>query len=144
MSNAPIIGATYDDRANNCAKYLHTQLTLLGKPEDYLTEEAWEHELKTIASAYRHHQAKIDYPNSDEHYQVAKQEFTKRDLLTRLKEHIEQQKYNPNSIETYTIHVAYPIITAIDKVDTNLYNNTHTPSTRHHANKGFFARIFGI
>ena len=89
MSNTPIIGATYDERANNCAKYLHTQLTLLGKPEDYLTEEAWEHELKTI-------------------------------------------------------HVAYPIITAIDKVDTNLYNNTPTPSTRHHANKGFFARFFGI
>lgn len=40
MSNTPIIGATYDERANSCAKYLHTQLTLLGKPEDYLTEEA--------------------------------------------------------------------------------------------------------
>lgn len=144
MRNTPIIGATYDERANNCAKHLHTQLTLLGKPEDYLTEEAWEHELKTIATAYRHDQAKIDYPNSDEHYQVAKQEFTKRDLLTRLKEHIEQQNYNPNSIETYTIHVAYPIITAIDKVDTNLYNNTPTPSTRNPTNKGFFARIFGI
>ena len=144
MSNTPIIGATYDERANSCAKYLHTQLTLLGKPEDYLTEEAWEHELKTIATAYRHDQAKIDYPNSDKHYQAAKQEFAKRDLLTRLKEHIEQQKYNPNSIETYTIHVAYPLITAIDKVDTNLYNNTPTPSTRNATNKGFFARIFGI
>ena len=129
MRNTPIIGATYDERANNCAKYLHTQLTLLGKPEDYLTEEAWEHELKTIASTYRHHQAKIDYPNSDEHY--------------RLKEHIEQQKYNPNSLETYTIHVAYPIITAIDKVDTSLYNNTpaSAPQT---SGRGFFARIFGI
>lgn len=127
MSHTPIIGATYDERANSCAKYRHTQMTLLGKPEDYLTEEAWEHELKTIASAYRHDQAKIDYPNSDEHYQVAKQEFAKRNLLARLKEHIEQQNYNPNSIETYTIHVAYPIITAIDKVDTSLYNNTpHT------------------
>lgn len=144
MSNTPIIGATYDERANNCAKYLQTQLTLLGKPEDYLTEEAWEQEIKTIATAYRHDQAKIDYPNSDEHYQTAKQEFAKRNLLTRLKEHIEQQKYNPNSIETYTIHVAYPLITAIDKVDTNLYNNTPTPSTQYHTNKGFFARIFGI
>lgn len=144
MSNTPIIGATYSDRADNCAKYLHTQLSLLGKPEDYLTEEAWEHEPKTIASAYRHDQAKIDYPNSDEHYQAAKQEFTKRNLLTRLKEHIEQQQHNPNSIETYTIHVAYPLITAIDKVDTNLYNNTPTPATRHPTNKGFFARIFGI
>lgn len=143
MSNTPIIGATYDERANSCAKYLHTQMTLLGKPEDYLTEEAWEHELKTIASTYRHNQAKIDYPNSDEHYQAAKQEFTKRNLLNRLKEHIEQQNYNPNSIETYTIHVAYPIITAIDKVDTNLYNNTpaSTPQT---SGRGFFARIFGI
>lgn len=81
---------------------------------------------------------------SDEHYQAAKQEFTKRNLLTRLKEHIEQQQHNPNSIETYTIHVAYPLITAIDKVDTNLYNNTPTPATRHPTNKGFFARIFGI
>ena len=144
MSNTPIIGATYDERAKNSAKYLHTQLTLLGKPEDYLTEEAWEHELKTIAATYRHDQAKIDHPNSDKHYQAAKQEFAKRDLLTRLKEHIEQQTYNPNSIETYTIHVAYPIITAIDKVDTNLYNNTPTPSTRNPTNKGFFARIFGI
>lgn len=110
MSNTPIIGATYDERANSCAKYLHTQMTLLGKPEDYLTEEAWERELETIASTYRHNQAKIDYPNS---------------------------------IETYTIHVAYPIITAIDKVDTSLYNNTpvSTPQT---SGRGFFARIFGI
>ena len=143
MSHTPIIGATYSDRADKCAKHLHTQLTLLGKPEDYLTEEAWEHELKTIASAYRHDQAKIDYPNSDTHYQAAKQEFTKRNLLARLKEHIEQQNYNPNSIETFTIHVAYPIITAIDKVDTNLYNNTPT-STPQTNSRGFFARIFGI
>lgn len=82
MNNTPIIGATYDERANACAKYLHTQMTLLSKPEDYLTEEAWEHELETITTTYRHDQAKIDYPNSNEHYQVAKQEFTKRDLLT--------------------------------------------------------------
>ena len=143
MNNTPIIGATYDERANACAKYLHTQMTLLSKPEDYLTEEAWEHELETITTTYRHDQAKIDYPNSNEHYQVAKQEFTKRDLLTRLKEHIEQQKYNPNSIETFTIHVAYPIITAIDKVDTSLYNNTPT-STPQASGRGFFARIFGI